>query len=460
MRTMDRNSKFTIFAVLLLFAVGLFAAVWFAGPRHVTLNFYVDGERTTMELEPGSLVDASALETAPEGMRFICWLSADGNPADLELLVERSASYTAQLAPLPVRDLEPWLEYDELGRLHPDELICGSELARGVSALFDGNFHSADLEELVIVSQRDLAFSLRKMVPEEELAHLDSAEPMTRLEAASVIAALAGLELAAPEMAPAPDLAADRDGAAALAACADPDGAVSYRPGPAIINGGIYFVDETGLFVTDAEIGDLYFGEDGRCIDVSLSPGFVNIAGYLYYVEEDGSFAAEKEIGGISFGADGRYTSGSEELDGLVAGILSDICEENDTREDMLYAAYVYVRDGFQYLRRNFYALGETDWEMDEALTMFTTGRGNCYNYAAAFWALARGLGYDAKAISGTLGWDYERHGWVVIYDENGTRLTYDAETEMAYIRDGDPPRNMFAMSPAYAAGWNYRYGA
>ena len=30
----------------------------------------------------------------------------------------------------------------------------------------------------------------------------------------------------------------------------------------------------------------------------------------------------------------------------------------------------------------------------------------------------------------------------------------------MAYIRDGDRPRNMFAMSPAYAAGWNYHYGA
>ena len=123
-------------------------------------------------------------------------------------------------------------------------------------------------------------------------------------------------------------------------------------------------------------------------------------------------------------------------------------------------AAYDYVRDGFQYLRRNFYDLGETGWEVEEALTMLSTGRGNCYNYAAAFWALARGLGYDAQAISGTMGWDYERHGWVVIYDESGTRLTYDTETEMAYRRDGVYNRDMFAMSPAFAAGWNYKYGA
>lgn len=457
---MQRRTKFIIPAALLAAAICLFAALRFLPPRHVTLRFDVGGEQTALELEPGSSADVSGLETAPEGQRFICWLGPDGNPADPELPAERSASYTALLAPLPSQDPRPWLEYDELGRLRPDELISGAELARGVSALFDGAFEPEGLDELHIVSQRDLAFSLRSVVPAEELEPLDSTEPMTRLEAASAIAALAGLEPGRPETAPAPDLAADREGAAALAACADPAGAVSYKPGPVIADGGVYYVDESGLFVTNAEIGGLRFGADGCCRGLRLTPGFVNIAGYLYYVEADGSLAADTDIGGLHFAADGRYTSGSEELDGLVAGILSGICAENESREGRLYAAYVYVRDGFQYLRRNFYTLGETGWELEEALTMLTTGRGNCYNYAAAFWALARGLGYDAEAVSGTLGWDYDRHGWVVIYDEAGTRLTYDPETEMAYIRDGDRPRNMFAMSPAYAAGWNYHYGA
>ena len=90
---------------------------------------------------------------------------------------------------------------------------------------------------------------------------------------------------------------------------------------------------------------------------------------------------------------------------------------------------------------------------------MFSTGRGNCYNYAAAFWALARGLGYDAVAVSGTMGWDYEPHGWVTIVNAEGERLTYDCETEMAYRRDGEYGKDMFAMVWWFAAGWNYYYG-
>ena len=90
---------------------------------------------------------------------------------------------------------------------------------------------------------------------------------------------------------------------------------------------------------------------------------------------------------------------------------------------------------------------------------MLTTGRGNCYNYAAAFWALARGLGYDARAVAGTMGWDYEPHAWVDIDDAEGNRLTYDCETEMAYRRDGEYGKDMFAMSRWFAAGWNYYYG-
>ena len=87
-----------------------------------------------------------------------------------------------------------------------------------------------------------------------------------------------------------------------------------------------------------------------------------------------------------------------------MAEVLAPICEENETREEMRRAAFNYVRDSFEYLRRNYYAVGETGWEVEEATTMFSTGRGNCYNYAAAFWALARGLGYDATAVSGTMG--------------------------------------------------------
>lgn len=110
-------------------------------------------------------------------------------------------------------------------------------------------------------------------------------------------------------------------------------------------------------------------------------------------------------------------------------------------------------RDSFTYLRRNYYESGETGWETAEALTMLSTGRGNCYNYAAAFWALARGLGYDAEAVSGTISRRGQPHGWVMI-----DGLYYDLETEMAYRRDGVYDRHMFAMDEVRASQWSYSF--
>ena len=91
---------------------------------------------------------------------------------------------------------------------------------------------------------------------------------------------------------------------------------------------------------------------------------------------------------------------------------------------------------------------------------MLSTSRGNCYNYAAAFWALARGLGYDATAVAGTVGWDRDPHGWVIMYDAEGERITYDVELEMAYrYQRGRYDVDMYAMGSWKANQWNYIYG-
>ena len=102
----------------------------------------------------------------------------------------------------------------------------------------------------------------------------------------------------------------------------------------------------------------------------------------------------------------------------------------------------------------------ELSRQIDEAVTMLSTSRGNCYNYAAAFWALARGLGYDATAVAGTVGWDHDPHGWVIMYDAEGERITYDVELEMAYrYQRGRYDVDMYAMGSWKANQWNYIYG-
>ena len=114
---------------------------------------------------------------------------------------------------------------------------------------------------------------------------------------------------------------------------------------------------------------------------------------------------------------------------------LRDATDDSMTLDEMLRAMYLYVRDSFTYLRRHYYKTGDVGWATQEALTMYSTDRGNCYCYASAFWAAARALGFDAKIVSGTYGEEEAPHGWVEIL-RGGERYTYDVEIEMAVRRD------------------------
>ena len=111
-----------------------------------------------------------------------------------------------------------------------------------------------------------------------------------------------------------------------------------------------------------------------------------------------------------------------------------------------------YTAFNFRYSGEIHHEFGETGWEAQDALDMLTTGRGNCYSYAALFACLARMIGYDARAYSGRIwgapivvGFDgegqpiYEQvgmipHAWVEI-DMDGETYVFDPEMQMANLR-------------------------
>ena len=171
-------------------------------------------------------------------------------------------------------------------------------------------------------------------------------------------------------------------------------------------------------------------GPEGRPAE-----GPVLIDSQLYYAGADGYFLKNAYSGSLFFDSAGRYTSGNAELDSYVLAALREATDDSMTRDEMLRAMYLYVRDSFTYLRRHYYKTGDVGWATQEALTMYSTGRGNCYCYASAFWAAARALGFDAKIVSGTYGEEEAPHGWVEIL-RSGERYTYDVEIEMAVRRD------------------------
>ena len=211
-------------------------------------------------------------------------------------------------------------------------------------------------------------------------------------------------------------------------------------------DGNWYRLDESGIVQLDMAEPAPY------------KPGFVNIDGWLFYVQENGHFLKDGDVGELHFGSNYRYTSGDEVLDGYVAKLIDGFIKENPKKDRfaLLRVAYDHcVTGGYQYLRRNIYKKGHTGWEIEDAKVMFESSRGNCYNFAAAFWALARGLGYEAYALAGNCTKSVQPHGWVQI-EFDGEDYFFDPEWHYDYIHDKREVKDMFMISLEAADWWYY----
>ncbi len=180
------------------------------------------------------------------------------------------------------------------------------------------------------------------------------------------------------------------------------------------------------------------------------------INGRLSWIGADGRVLRDQTMGNLYFDKDGWYTSGSAELDALVAETLGRVIAEGMDEDEQLLAIYRYVRDSFKYVRREPYEAGDTSWLIDEATDMLATGKGNCYSYAAAYCMLVRAIGVDAEVISGHVGSNFAPHGWVEIV-RNGVPHIFDTELSMAHPDMGD----LYYYDKSYEtiANWAYVKG-
>lgn len=158
--------------------------------------------------------------------------------------------------------------------------------------------------------------------------------------------------------------------------------------------------------------------------------------GFLQAIDDEGDLLTDRYIGVLHFGLDGKYTSGSRELDELVAKVVNEYTESDMTRMEMLRAMYDYTIGNLRYVGQSNYnysylpAHGKDGWMPEAAIKALKNGYGNCYSYAAVFAALARGIGYQAYATGGQVGAAEDPHGWVQILDEDGNTWLNDPEIE------------------------------
>lgn len=130
------------------------------------------------------------------------------------------------------------------------------------------------------------------------------------------------------------------------------------------------------------------------------------------------------------------------QLEMLTSSILDSITTPEMTDGEKFVVCYQYILDSCSYKRS--YDTPEGDWTKGYAIELLSTGRGNCYRYAAGLASLAEAIGYDAKVVTGEIGsrkGGMTPHGWteVLIGD---TWYVFDAVRQ-----DASKQKNYFGQT-------------
>lgn len=394
---------------------------------------YWNGDTLLMQerLSPQEFPHTFTPETE-SGLRFLGWDRA-AVPAAGDM------DFHAIFAPILNRHM-PYLFSREDGFLHPDDPFTPDDLRSALNALAseDAQSHFPELPEgntLTVGQLKEVMSVFYPMSYRRAFAGYEDKTPLTRAMAAKILNTLLGRA----------------------------EETVSL---------GQYTVDYADNLPTRPDRADLleaaisHTHGDTHWEDVTLvtlhEPGWELKKGILRHYDDNGYLYTDTELpGGFTMDAQGRYTSGSPALDKYVTELLAQLQEETPkaSREELLRGAFNYVRDSFTYLRKPAREMGETGFEVEDALVMFKTGMGNCYNYASAFWACARNLGYDAKCIAGAIGGARDKglypHSWVKI-EFDGKMYIFDTELEMAKRKEKGSYRSMFKLTLAEASSWRY----
>jgi len=390
-----------------------------APPEEYSLSFYLGDQLLTRCL----YTDASSIEiptlTDPH-LKVVSWQYEDGSVADP--VHPRSGDATVYALMRPVLNKSPYLASDENGCIRPADPMTYEDVLQALGILLEGIDYPVDISFLSTETSAP--------IPAEECNSVLSAIAEPSWEAG-----FTGETVLRGEFALAVD---DIRGDDITPDTYFPDNHPGSPWYSALKNAGIPRNSTPEDYIE------------------KLVDGFLWLDGFLYgWDSENSCFLISEQQDGLAFDGNGRYTSGNTELDAFVAQTLSEYCDFSKSRLENLKTLYLHVKNDFQYLPRNYYESGETGWEINEALTMFETDKGNCYCFTGAFCALARGLGFNAVTWSGTMGTENQKHAW--------TEITLDDEV---YICDPEIELNYwllemytdnFMMPKSQSGGWNYQ---
>lgn len=410
------------------------------------VTFIVNDSETTQEVNHG---DVPAIPGYRDPMRRVDhWVDENGNIVDpVRIHVTRDITLTAVVYP-KFSSSATYLFPDDNGWLRPDAILTINEYCTAMEKLA----LSEDLLKLCLPSQ---GFDGNAAVTKEMLSTFYNNEtifPSERSDAA--LSVLPEGDISRSVFAESIDLLLARD-----------SGKRHVKiTGNAVVPHDIDPTDPEHIALLDSCIPheESPSGKNisEAVLDMVWEEGFHLQDGFLFCANEQGKLLKNEDSGILHFGPDCKYTSGDEELDTLVADLIRKFQAETKLtdRYELLYEAFLYVRNELRYIGRGELAFGETGWESEWGKQALQSLRGNCYSYAAAFAVLARGLGYEAYGISGQVLEYASPHGWVEIAID-GTQLFFDpqlAAREVIYHERPNWGEDMFAITMDIIDWWKY----
>lgn len=146
--------------------------------------------------------------------------------------------------------------------------------------------------------------------------------------------------------------------------------------------------------------------------------GWTEIGEHKYYFNKDGSMAKNRIVGSYYVGKDGARAEG--QAISLAVKFVNANSSSSLSNYERLKQCYNAAVKAFKY--KTVYGTPAASELPSCAVSMFTSGVGNCYCYASSFAYIARVLGYDSAVEEGSInpGGYVSVHGW--------TKVKYDGK--------------------------------
>lgn len=192
-------------------------------------------------------------------------------------------------------------------------------------------------------------------------------------------------------------------------------------------DGNYYYMYDNGTYATNTTVGFFVVGPTG-----ALTPKEAQDQTNLFLAQVAQQSQAAAQTAKTTQTAQVATTVSGGDLATVCSGIVSKYVNPSAGAIDNVRSLYNYMINATEYKRT--YETPTGNWTPGYAYECLTTGKGNCYRYAAAYAYLLKAAGYESRVAYGNIHaarGGLTPHGWTEV-NLNGVWYIVDCEMQDA----------------------------